>query len=114
MYKYYFLQDTKVLEAALGDAEVSQKDFLQRLFPSVKATEGEKHCDWLEDFASKANKWIEEQATAAATASKAAIATSEEEDKLQKLEGQVEHYKVVLAETVSYSLSKGSSNEILD
>jgi hypothetical protein len=47
-------------------------------------------------------------------ASKAAIATSEEEDKLQKLEGQVEHYKVVLAETVSYSLSKGSSNEILD
>merc|ERR1719362_1145609 len=89
--------DTKVLEAALRDAEVSQKDFLQRLFPSVKATEGEKHCDWLEDFASKANKWIEEQATA--TASKAAIATSEEEDKLQKLEGQVEHYKVVLAET---------------
>ena len=58
------LQDTKVLEAALRDAEVSQKDFLQRLFPSVKATEGEKHCDWLEDFASKANKWIEEQATA--------------------------------------------------
>merc|ERR1711971_1320284 len=57
--------DTKVLEAALRDAEVSQKDFLQRLFPSVKATEGEKHCDWLEDFASKANKWIEEQATAA-------------------------------------------------
>lgn len=91
--------DTKALEAALRDAEVSQKDFLQRLFPSVKATEGEKHCDWLEDFASKANKWIEEQATAAATASKAAIATSEEEDKLQKLEGQVEHYKVVLAET---------------
>merc|ERR1712051_806649 len=91
--------DTKVLEAALRDAEVSQKDFLQRLFPSVKATEGEKHCDWLEDFASKANKWIEEQATAAATASKAAIATNEEEDKLQKLEGQVEHYKVVLAET---------------
>ena len=66
-YKYYFFQDTKVLEAALRDAEVSQKDFLQRLFPSVKATEGEKHCDWLEDFASKANKWIEEQATAAAT-----------------------------------------------
>jgi len=91
--------DTKVLEAALNDAEVSQKDFLQRLFPSVKATEEEKHCDWLEDFASKANKWIEEQATAAAAASKAAIATSEEEDKLQKLEGQVEHYKVVLAET---------------
>jgi len=91
--------DTKVLEAALRDAEVSQKDFLQRLFPSVKATEEEKHCDWLEDFASKANKWIEEQANAAATASKAAIAASEEEDKLQKLEGQVEHYKVVLAET---------------
>ena len=66
-YKHYFLQDTKVLEAALRDAEVSQKDFLQRLFPSVKATEEEKHCDWLEDFASKANKWIEEQATAAAT-----------------------------------------------
>ena len=43
------LQDTKVLEAALRDAEVSQKDFLQRLFPSVKATEGEKHCDLLED-----------------------------------------------------------------
>ena len=37
-------------------------------------------------------------------ASKAAIATSDEEDKLQKLEGQVEHYKVVLAETVRYSL----------
>ena len=61
------MQDTKVLEAALRDAEVSQKDFLQRLFPSVKATEEEKHCDWLEDFASKANKWIEEQANAAAT-----------------------------------------------
>ena len=38
------LQDTKVLEAALRDAEVSQKDFLQRLFPSIKAIEGEKHC----------------------------------------------------------------------
>ena len=43
------MQDTKVLEAALRDAKVSQKDFLQRLFPSLKAAEGEKHCDWLED-----------------------------------------------------------------
>ena len=47
--KCYFFQDTKVLEATLLDAEVSQKDFLQRLFPSLKAAEGEKHCDWLED-----------------------------------------------------------------
>ena len=48
-HKYHFLHDTKVHEAALLDAEVSQKGFLQRLFPSVKATEREKHCNWLED-----------------------------------------------------------------
>ena len=48
-YKYYFLQDIKVLEAARLDAEVSQKGFLQRLFPSVKVAEGEKHFAWLKD-----------------------------------------------------------------
>jgi len=102
--------DTKVLEAALRDAEVSQKDFLQRLFPSVTVAEaktGQKHEDWLEEFAREAQKWIEEQAAKASKAATDAAAQinvasnddNDAEDKLQKLEGQVEHYKTVLAET---------------
>merc|ERR1711935_154699 len=103
--------------AAVVDAEASQKDFLQRLFPSVTASEAkEKHSDWLEAFAEEVNKWKDDTASkasalateAATEASKAsALATeaateasnSASEDKLQKLDGQVEHYKAVLAET---------------
>jgi len=105
--------DTKVLEATILDAEASQKDFLQRLFPSVTASAAlEKHSDWLEAFTVEVNKWKEDTASKASAlaieASKAATeaieaateaSNSASEDKLQKLEGQVEHYKAVLAET---------------
>jgi len=95
--------DTKALEAAVLDAEASQKDFLQRLFPSVSASEAkEKHSDWLEAFAIEVNKWKDDTASkASALATQAATEASNaaSEDKLQKLEGQVDHYKAVLAET---------------
>jgi len=95
--------DTKALEAAVVDAEASQKDFLQRLFPSVTASEAkEKHSDWLEAFAVEVNKWKDDtasKASALATEAATEASNSASEDKLQKLDGQVEHYKAVLAET---------------
>jgi len=96
--------DTKALEAAILDSEASQKDFLQRLFPTVASQAKEKHSDWLEAFAVEVNKWKDDTASkASALATEAANKASESasEDKLQKLEGQVEHYKAVLAETES-------------
>jgi len=97
--------DTKALEAAILDSEASQKDFLQRLFPNVTASQAkEKHSDWLEAFAVEVNKWKDDTASkASALATEAANKASDSasEDKLQKLEGQVEHYKAVLAETES-------------
>ena len=104
------MQDTKALEAAILDSEASQKDFLQRLFPNVTASQAkEKHSDWLESFAVEVNKWKDDTASkASALATEAANKASDSasEDKLQKLEGQVEHYKAVLAETVSWYDSK--------
>ena len=103
------MQDTKALEAAILDSEASQKDFLQRLFPTVASQAKEKHSDWLEAFAVEVNKWKDDTASkASALATEAANKASESasEDKLQKLEGQVEHYKAVLAETVSWYDSK--------
>merc|ERR1712156_1386560 len=96
--------DTKALEAAILDSEASQKDFLQRLFPTVASQAKEKHSDWLEAFAVEVNKWKDDTASkASALATEATNKASESasEDKLQKLEGQVEHYKAVLAETES-------------
>merc|ERR1719431_1189300 len=91
--------DTKALEATRLDAEASQKDFLQRLFPSVTASAAsEKHSDWLEAFTVEVNKWKEDTASKA-TALAIEASNSASADKLQKLEGQVEHYKVVLDET---------------
>lgn len=83
----------------LESGEQSEKLFLQRLFPSVKtaAFKAQKHNEWLEEFA--------KEATTATT--KPAKKANNEGDKLQKLEGQVKHYKAVLAETVSFhSFSK--------
>jgi len=58
----------------------------------------EKHSDWLEAFTVEVNKWKEDTASKA-TALAIEASNSASADKLQKLEGQVEHYKVVLDET---------------
>jgi len=94
-----------VKASVLRDAEQSQKLFLQRLFPvemkdiSTKSS----HKDWLEELALKVEhskvvasrkqvaKELQEQ-------QKEEIKGSSEDD-LQKLEGQVKHYKSVLDET---------------
>lgn len=72
-------------QVVLHEAEQSQKLFLQRLFPEVtaKVVKAKKHNDWLEEFATHLS------------------ASKTEEDQLNKLEGQISHYKTVLAETVS-------------
>merc|ERR1711860_110338 len=96
--------------SVLRDAEQSQKLFLQRLFPDELKDISTKvsHKDWLEELALKVEhskvvasrnqvaKELKEQ-------QKEEIKGSSEED-LQKLEGQVKHYKSVLDETVSVSL----------
>lgn len=81
----FVFQDSAKQNEVLRDAELSQKAFLQRLFPDVaeKVVKAKKHDDWLEEFASCLSK------------------TPASEDQLQKLEGQINHYKSVLAETVS-------------
>jgi len=82
--------DTKEIEAALRDSEQSQKVFLQRLFPDLKTSiKAKKHNEWLEEFATQAK-------AVALVANKKSV---EDEGKLQKLDGQVKHYKSVLAET---------------
>ena len=97
-----------MLEAAIRDAEQSQKLFLQRLFPSFKSPafkKNQKHNEWLEEFASEANKWIDE-ALAEAQSSQVEVGaeTAVDGEKITKLEGQVKHYKSVLAETVSHKI----------
>lgn len=94
-------QDNKVLEAALRDAEQSQKLFLQRLFPTLKTAtiKSNKHNEWLEEFAVEANNYIQQANNIQQTES--TNQDHDHEDKLQKLEAQVTHYKSVLAETVS-------------
>ena len=105
------MQDNEDVKASvLRDAEQSQKLFLQRLFPVEMKDISTKvsHKDWLEELALKVEhskvvasrnqvaKELQEQ-------QKEEIKGSSEED-LQKLEGQVKHYKSVLDETVSVSL----------
>jgi len=100
------LQDNEDVKASvLRDAEQSQKLFLQRLFPVEMKDISTKvsHKDWLEELALKVEhskvvasrnqvaKELQEQ-------QKEEIKGSSEED-LQKLEGQVKHYKSVLDET---------------
>ena len=100
---------------ALRDAEQSQKLLLQRLFPKVKAAaikKVQKHNDWLEEFAGLTNQWLAEELAqklaqnAPKKADKSQSKPQENEEQLQKLEGQVKHYKSVLAETVSIIYDK--------
>ena len=80
----------------LRDAEQSQKLFLQRLFPDLKDIKAKSHKDWLEELASKVVKSRKDLMES--KQNQAAQPSSEE---VQKLEGQVKHYKSVLDETVS-------------
>jgi len=92
-----------VLKEAEQEAEQSQKLFLQRLFPEIKASEAIKgHNEWLDQFAFEVNKFKEESKQ---TADKCKQQEEKppvpavDDEQLQKLEGQVKHYKSVLAET---------------
>ena len=80
----------------LRDAEQSQKLFLQRLFPDLKDIKAKSHKDWLEELASKV---VKSRKDLESTKQNQAEQPSSEE--VQKLEGQVKHYKSVLDETVS-------------
>ena len=103
----HFQDNKQELQSVLKEAEQSQKLFLQRLFPEIKASEAIKgHNEWLDQFAFEVNKFKEESKQ---TADKCKQEEEEEkpsvpavdDEQLQKLEGQVKHYKSVLAETVS-------------
>lgn len=74
------------------ESEQNQKLFLQRLFPDIKAPKAnQSHQDWLEVFADEVNK--------CKNVNKQQPKPSVDNEQLQKLEGQVKHYKSVLAET---------------
>ena len=65
---------------------------MQRLFPDIRAIKAKKHNEWLEHFATEATKAMDDV--------NKKNQEDEDEGKMQQLEGQVKHYKSVLAETV--------------
>jgi len=90
-----------VKASVLRDAEQAQKLFLQRLFPveMKDITAKSSHKDWLEELASKVehSKVLASRKEVAKELQQKEIKGSSEE--LEKLEGQVKHYKSVLDET---------------
>merc|ERR1712029_518291 len=92
-----------VKASVLRDAEQAQKLFLQRLFPvemkDITMTAKSSHKDWLEELASKVehSKVLASRKEVAKELQQKEIKGSSEE--LEKLEGQVKHYKSVLDET---------------
>ena len=102
------MQDNEDVKASvLRDAEQSQKLFLQRLFPDELKDISTKvsHKDWLEELALKV-----EHSKVVASRNQVAKELQEQQkeeikgssEELEKLEGQVKHYKSVLDETVSF------------
>jgi len=88
------------LESVLKESEESQKQFLQRLFPDIQAT-NKSHGEWLNEFETEVIKFKESKQEIPAPVvveAPAAVAVVDDEE-LKKLEGQVTHYKSVLAET---------------
>ena len=101
----FLFQDNEDVKASvLRDAEQAQKLFLQRLFPveMKDITAKSSHKDWLEELASKVehSKVLASRKEVAKELQQKEIKGSSEE--LEKLEGQVKHYKSVLDETVSF------------
>ena len=103
----FLFQDNEDVKASvLRDAEQAQKLFLQRLFPvemkDITMTAKSSHKDWLEELASKVehSKVLASRKEVAKELQQKEIKGSSEE--LEKLEGQVKHYKSVLDETVSF------------
>ena len=99
---FIFLQDKNQTEiqSVKKESEQSQKLFLQRLFPEVKAPKVTKsHSDWLEDFASQVNKYkdVNKQLKEASP-----VKAEVDQEQINKLEGQVQHYQSVLNATVSF------------
>merc|ERR1712029_737018 len=92
-----------VKASVLRDAEQAQKLFLQRLFPvemkDITMTAKSSHKDWLEEMGSKVehSKVLASRKEVAKELQQKEIKGSSEE--LEKLEGQVKHYKSVLDET---------------
>ena len=95
-----FQDNEDVKASVLRDAEQSQKLFLQRLFPvEMKDIKAKSHQDWLEELALK----VEHSKVVASRTEVAKELKQKQDDSkedLQKLEGQVKHYKSVLDETV--------------
>ena len=92
------------METVLKESEESQKQFLQRLFPDIQAT-NKSHGEWLNEFEKEVSKFKEskqeEKPVAPVVVAAAPAAVVVDDEQLKKLEGQVNHYKSVLAETVS-------------
>ena len=106
----FFLQDKNQTEiqSVKKESEQSQKQFLQRLFPEVKAPKVSKsHSDWLEDFACQVNKYkdVNKQLKEASP-----VKAEVDQEQINKLEGQVQHYQSVLNATVSVELKRISNN----
>jgi len=85
------------IQSVKKESEQSQKQFLQRLFPEVKAPKVSKsHSDWLEDFACQVNKYkdVNKQLKEASP-----VKAEVDQEQINKLEGQVQHYQSVLNAT---------------
>ena len=108
-FNFIFLQDKNQTEnqSVKKESEQSQKQFLQRLFPEVKAPKVSKsHSDWLEDFACQVNKYkdVNKQLKEASP-----VKAEVDQEQINKLEGQVQHYQSVLNATVSVELKRISN-----
>ena len=104
---FYLQEQKQELESVLKESEESQKQFLQRLFPDIQAT-NKSHGEWLNEFETEVIKFKESKQEIPAPVvveAPAAVAVVDDEQ-LKKLEGQVNHYKSVLAETVSVDALK--------
>ena len=100
---FYLQEQKQELESVLKESEESQKQFLQRLFPDIQAT-NKSHGEWLNEFETEVIKFKESKQEVPAPVvveAPAPVAPVVDDEQLKKLEGQVNHYKSVLAETVS-------------
>lgn len=86
------------MEKAKSERDSTNEALLQRLFPNVKVSKSQpgKHEAWLETFA----KSLQDQIKAKEEPKKEVAKVDTEE--ISKLEKQVEQYKTVLAQTVSF------------
>ena len=90
------------MEKAKNERDSSNEALLQRLFPNVKVSKSQpgKHEAWLETFAKSLQDQIKVK-----EAPKNEVTPKVDTEEISKLEKQVEQYKSVLAQTVSYILN---------